>query len=189
VPAVQYWTDSDIPLVTLDTNVAPANQQWTPNGIGIDTLVYQGTSVSSTNITIQNADYAMSGLVYNPLSIKSVPVDIYEAWLDPSVTTAVISGGLGVDIKYLFSGVISSGLINRQGDVCIATYSLSLPIDQNAITLPRRILTTKCTVLFKGAACQYSGSVETCDRTLVTCKTLGNQANYGGFPSIPTAKT
>lgn len=177
--AIQYWTDSDIPITAL-------GQTWTPNGIVVSNLVYQGPSITGGSITIQNADYQMSGLIYNPLSVRNVPVDIYEAWFDPTVTSANVPGGLGVDVKYLFSGIINSGSLSRSGTNCTATYTLALPVDPAAVVLPRRLLTTKCTVIFKGPACQYAGHVETCDRTYGTCKALGNQANYGGFPSIPT---
>jgi len=37
---------------------------------------------------------------------------------------------------------------------------------------------------FKGARCQYSGSVSKCDRALVTCRLLGNSINFGGFPGV-----
>jgi hypothetical protein len=180
VPAIQYWTDSDIPLTAL-------GKTWIPNGIVVGNINITDTTVAGSTLVIQNADYQMSGLVYNPLAIRNVPIDIYEAWLDPTVTNASVPGGLGVDIKYLFSGIIGSGVINRQGDNCVATYVLALAVDQTAVVLPRRLLTSKCTVLFKGPACQYAGHAETCDRTLVNCKALGNQANYGGFTTMPTA--
>ncbi len=186
-PATQYWTDHDIPIYTTDTTIGANPQLWTPIPLQIGSLSYQGVTASGTSMTVQNADNAMSFFVYNPLSIKMVPIDIYEAWFDPTGTTALVSGGVGHDLKHLFSGIISSGVLNRSGDQAIATYTLDLAIDQQAVVLPRRVLSTKCSVLFKGKACQYTGAVETCDRTYNTCKGLNNQANYGGFLSIPTA--
>jgi len=176
-PATQYWTDCDIPLTAL-------GQTWIPIGIIVGDLTYQDTTATGTTVVIQNADLAMSGLIYNPLQVKNVPMDIYEAWMDPSVTTASVTGGLGVDVKTLFSGIISSSVVSRQGDIAIATFQLAPPIDVNAVMLPRRLLTTTCTVLFKGPACQYSGGDESCLRTLVACTAKGNQTNYGGFPMV-----
>lgn len=187
-PATQYWTDSDIPIYTTDTGIGGLNQLWTPVPFQLGAITYQGGTMSGTSMTVQNADNSMSALVYNPLTIKMVPIDLYEAWLDPTATTALVSGGLGTDIKKLFSGIISSGVLNRSGDQAIATYTLDLSVDPNAIVLPRRIMSNKCSLIFRGKACQYAGQVETCYRTYVTCKTLGNQANYGGFLAIPTAK-
>jgi len=37
---------------------------------------------------------------------------------------------------------------------------------------------------FKGPLCGYAGSALSCDRTFSTCKSLGNVARFGGFPSI-----
>jgi|ERR1035437_1134567 hypothetical protein len=177
--STQYWTDSDIPITALGGT-------WYPNGISVGSIVSTGTAVTASSLTVQNADYYMSGLVYNPLNIKSVPIDILEAWLDPTVTGAFVPGGIGVDIKYLFSGIITGGSLSRSGNQATATYTLGLSVDTTAVVLPRRLLTTKCTVLFKGPACAYSGHVESCDRTYVACKALGNQLNYGGFRTMPT---
>jgi lambda family phage minor tail protein L len=46
-----------------------------------------------------------------------------------------------------------------------------------------RILKNRCTSTFKDARCQYAGAVTSCDHTLPTCRNLGNQAHFGGFPS------
>lgn len=37
---------------------------------------------------------------------------------------------------------------------------------------------------FKGALCAYAGPVGVCDRTMATCKELGNLARFGGAPGI-----
>lgn len=38
---------------------------------------------------------------------------------------------------------------------------------------------------FKDVMCGYSGSESFCDKTLERCLELGNQKNFGGFPSLP----
>lgn len=42
---------------------------------------------------------------------------------------------------------------------------------------------------FKGSRCKYSGGAESCDRTLTTCRSLGNSANFGGFPGLGLGNT
>ena len=39
---------------------------------------------------------------------------------------------------------------------------------------------------FKDIRCAYKGSETSCDKTLTRCSELGNLANFGGFPSIPS---
>ena len=48
----------------------------------------------------------------------------------------------------------------------------------------RQIYSDFCQFKFKGSACSYSGSATSCDKTLTTCRNLGNQARYGGFYGI-----
>ena len=38
--------------------------------------------------------------------------------------------------------------------------------------------------VFKGHQCGYSGSATSCDRTIDTCRNLGNSARFGGFPGL-----
>lgn len=45
-----------------------------------------------------------------------------------------------------------------------------------------RTLRNVCRFKFKGTRCGYSGSVASCDKTLTTCRTLGNAGRFGGFP-------
>lgn len=42
---------------------------------------------------------------------------------------------------------------------------------------------------FKDEKCAYTGASNKCDRTLTTCKSLGNVLNFGGHPSIPSEMT
>ena len=47
-----------------------------------------------------------------------------------------------------------------------------------------RYLRNTCRFKFKNSLCGYTGTETDCDRTYARCKELGNQARYGGFPSI-----
>ena len=49
-----------------------------------------------------------------------------------------------------------------------------------------RILKNYCSHTFKDARCAYSGTVSSCDHTLVTCRLLNNSSRFGGFPSAGT---
>ena len=42
-----------------------------------------------------------------------------------------------------------------------------------------------CRFKFKDARCKYSGTATSCNHTLENCKSLGNEANFGGFAGIP----
>lgn len=46
----------------------------------------------------------------------------------------------------------------------------------------RRGLKNFCTFKFKSAECGYAGSQSTCDKTLSTCRSYGNDTRFGGFP-------
>lgn len=49
---------------------------------------------------------------------------------------------------------------------------------------PRRIIQNFCGHKFKNNFCKYSGSVTSCDKTLTTCRILGNGPNFGAFAGI-----
>lgn len=38
---------------------------------------------------------------------------------------------------------------------------------------------------FRDTNCAYSGSAQSCDKTISACEALGNLSNFGGFPSLP----
>jgi hypothetical protein len=48
-----------------------------------------------------------------------------------------------------------------------------------------RALKNQCQhVAFKNMQCGYAGVATTCDRSLITCRTLGNSSRYGGFQGV-----
>lgn len=50
---------------------------------------------------------------------------------------------------------------------------------------PDRFLKGHCRYKeFKGSKCGYDGPETECDRTFERCRELGNQARFGGFPSV-----
>ena len=52
---------------------------------------------------------------------------------------------------------------------------------------PDRILRDFCRFKFKGPQCKYTGSETSCGHTFAECRARGNQARFGGEPSIPTS--
>ena len=52
-------------------------------------------------------------------------------------------------------------------------------------SFPRRRVSYFCPYVFKDARCAYVGPQNFCDKTLPACEGFGNEANFGGFPTIP----
>jgi|15BtaG_2_1085339.scaffolds.fasta_scaffold11492_2 phage-related protein len=57
------------------------------------------------------------------------------------------------------------------------------------VKFPHRTLSRdRCSFQYKGTGCGYSGALDSCDFSLDGsngCRTHGNEARFGGFPSIP----
>ena len=49
----------------------------------------------------------------------------------------------------------------------------------------RRIIKDFCPVAFKGIECGYAGAGTSCKKTLLSCRSLGNQMRFGGEASLP----
>ncbi len=49
---------------------------------------------------------------------------------------------------------------------------------------PNMVFDVNCQWRFKDTRCNYSGDITKCDKTLKTCKSLENVANFGGYPSV-----
>ncbi len=49
---------------------------------------------------------------------------------------------------------------------------------------PNMVFDINCQWRFKDTRCNYSGDITKCDKTLKTCKSLENVANFGGYPSV-----
>lgn len=63
------------------------------------------------------------------------------------------------------------------------TCSLYSPMDMKFP--PDRYYGSTCRYkYYKGVECKWGGGQTTCDRSITTCRTYGNQINFGGFPGI-----
>ncbi len=68
----------------------------------------------------------------------------------------------------------------------VVEFTLSSKFDLLQETLPRRrFYRNFCQWKFKSTECGYTGTETSCNKTLQRCKELGNEARFGGFPSIP----
>ncbi len=85
--------------------------------------------------------------------------------------------------QLLFAGRVTKVVISETSfdAECVSEISMEP-------TVPARYYWTLCPWMFKGSECGYSGAGATCDKTISTCKGYGNEANFGGFPSIPASR-
>lgn len=68
----------------------------------------------------------------------------------------------------------------------VVEFTLSSKFDLLQETLPRRrFYRNFCQWKFKSTECGYSGAETSCNKTLLRCRELGNEARFGGFPAIP----
>ena len=66
------------------------------------------------------------------------------------------------------------------------TLNLSSNFDVLDIQIPRKsFYRSYCRFRFKGPECGYTGSAESCDKTMTRCRELNNIERFGGFPGIP----
>jgi hypothetical protein len=134
----------------------------------------------SDEITIANADQTFSALLLTGAQPTGSIVKIYEAIFDVATRTVYPD-----DVKQLSLCRVSSLKLPADDTHRDAKIQLGPYYDFNARVQPAIKLSLKCTDTFKDAStCQYVGSDTTCLRTLIACTAKGNQAHYGGFPTL-----
>jgi phage-related protein len=189
-----YWTNSDIPLVTgapARSDCAPA-ATWLVKGFRVNGLTTTKNNQAGETIEIANGDNVLSAALFYTTNPTGTPVHVWEAWFDPTAAMHAIPD----DSTQLIERRLDTLTINNgSGATAIATLLLAPPVDFSAKTFPRRMVTQKCQLDFKGLACQSTGTDTTCDRTITSCSmptkrsgspTNGNRDNYGGFPMLPS---
>jgi phage-related protein len=188
-----FWTNSDIPLVTgapARADCAPAST-WTVKPFRVDGVsAFQGNQ-SGAQIQIGNADNVMSAALFFSTNPMGVPIHVWEAWFDPTVGMHAIPD----DSTQILEARIDTLTINNGSDAtAIATIVLAPSVDFTSKIFPRRMITQKCQLDFKGNACQSTGTDTTCDRTITSCSlptkragspANGNRDNFGGFAMLP----
>lgn len=84
--------------------------------------------------------------------------------------------------RTLFKGVVTTWESDNGGGLSIEVSDRWFDWES---TVAKRLYSKNCGFQFKGARCGYSGPETFCDKSLVRCSELGNQANFGGFPAVP----
>lgn len=187
-PAPVYWTNAGFPIVTPSpsrSDQAPA-ARWIPMPFKAGSIGSRGESQNAASFLVGNADNSLSPIVYQVGYKPSAGdlVHVWEAWFDPSTTKAVPD-----DSTKLIIAAIQSMDVSRQNVEAWIRIVLCPPVIFQSKVMPPRSITSKCTLVFKGPACQYTGGDTTCVHTLVDCTAKGNLANFGGFPTLPAIQT
>lgn len=164
--------------------------------------------VETLYLTNNAEDVTANGVLYNAFAFD---VNItHESGGQPSVTLSVedvtsavqqkmtqYGGGVGFTVRFkVFNEVNldSEPEIVETFEVINSStkdYSINWTLGTDNLLgrrFPnRRQLKDRCTWVFKGAECGYSGADSSCDYTLQGpngCGTKGNTQNFGGFPGI-----
>jgi lambda family phage minor tail protein L len=131
--------------------------------------------VSNVGRVMQQHMEAEEGLVNSEVTIRIVH------------SIHVTTTSLGVGINNTSPEVILQyNIINAHCDSVWASFVLGAG-NPSRIRFPRnRVMSGFCRYsIFKGSRCGYTGSEETCDRSLSTCKDImGNSARFGGAPGV-----
>lgn len=131
-----------------------------------------GGEINSIRVKIANADREVQAYL-----------EQYD-WRTKKVTiTTVFANELAnPDVKREDSYYISSYTTNQE----VAEFELTSKLDILQLRLPKRkYMRNHCGFRFKSAECGYAGGELECNKTLQQCRTYGNNARYGGQPSIP----
>lgn len=139
------------------------------------------SSVSSIGITLSNVGLAISAIIGSRGDvITGAPAVLTLVFLDTSESEPTLISGLNEVIWYGYCN-------NLKLDYENASMDIETPLGGFERVSPVMRYRPSCQYRrFKDHRCQYNGTeFTTCDRTLTSCKERGNQANFGGFPSIP----
>jgi hypothetical protein len=106
-------------------------------------------------------------------SVVGAAVLVYEVKWD-------VSTGAQLSPVKLFAGVVTA--VKYDGASAELTCATRASLTAGMVG---RVQSRLCTYTFKGARCAYAGATTSCDHTLATCTTLGNQVRFGGWPTLP----
>lgn len=162
------WAAYDVPVVTTGSAGAPSDT-WNPRGFSVDGIsTRQGEAAGSARVLFGNANGGLNPLVWSAANTR---VTVYEAWLNTTGKTTIPEQEVT-----LFAGVVNSWELTPE----TLTLFLTALNPFSAILIPRRMITSTCSVQFKGPACGYAGAETDCNRTLARCQALSNDARFGG---------
>lgn len=137
------------------------------------------SSVNKLEIKVSNIGLGISGIIGNRGNIiNNAPATLTMVLLNVNTNQIITDTE-----KVLFAGKCNNLVINNE----TAKMDIETPIGGFEYNCPVMKYRTSCQVRrFKDIRCGYTGDETSCDRTLARCKELGNQANFRGFPSIPS---
>ena len=145
----------------------------------IDNITHDNTTeVLKIGVTLSNVAQQFSGIIGTEGDIiTNAKVNLYIVFLDTS-TGEIISG---LDEILLYGKANDIELTIEE-----AKFNIEIDLGGFENQVPRMHYGVSCQwIKFKDINCAYAGSVTTCDRTVTTCKRLGNIENYGGYPNLP----
>jgi lambda family phage minor tail protein L len=163
------------------SGIAWNGNNYTPTDMISDGWEYNGQGVLPTpTITITNIFGGISALCkqYNDLlGAEATRYRVFKADLGFSRNETITDPD-----KWFVERKVSEDSLKAQ-------FELASSLDLRGMRLPSRVMVANsCSWLliggFMGKYCQYAGAATECDGRLSTCRTLGNQQRYGGFPGL-----
>lgn len=160
---------------TCDVDLWAGGYRYTPRQFEPGTITYStGKIVDQVTITMDNLDDALTADFVGS-TVQGAEVIISTAWLDSNYAL------IGSPIT-LFEGTV--------GPWQLVDGSIEMTITNQFEQWNRRTFSQHSSSCrwkkFKGAQCGYAGAETACNRTYLRCKELGNEANFGGFPYLPS---
>jgi lambda family phage minor tail protein L len=175
---VFYFT----PVFTTDAaGVAWNNNHYISTDMISDGWEYNGQGVLPTpTVTITNIFGAVSALCRQHNDLLGAEVTRYRVFKSDLGFTR--NETITDPDKWFIERKVSEDSLKVQ-------FELASSLDLRGMRLPSRVMVANsCSWLmiggFKGKYCQYAGAATECDGRLSTCRTLGNQQRYGGFPGL-----
>lgn len=130
-------------------------------------------TVEKVNITISNVWQDISSLIATEGdTLTNRKCKLEEVIFDGDTTTIID------DPILLFEGVIN----NIQLSAVAFSFDVERVLGGYSLVSPNTTYDVNCQWKFKDGRCQYSGSENSCDKTLTTCRI---KERFGGYPSIP----
>ena len=167
--ATYYFCDRQI---TISWN----GHTWNPETIQFSEIqtVNNGTN-STCNVIFMGMNHPVSGLfLLESADGDGHTLSIWECHLNDDYTIRNTP-------ELLISGTTTTATRTKDG-CSVKVCKEETVFDQQ---VPRQIFSQDlCQHVYKGGECQYAGAETFCDKTLATCQARGNQACYGGYPSI-----
>ena len=155
-------------------------------------ITFQGNVFVAFDFSIDAVEFDTKGRlpsvslrVGNAGRVFQAYIEAQEGIVDSTVLMQVVNSSL---LNQDFSELDLSFVIEKTiADSNYVVFELGIPSPLNKRFPLYRYSGAICNWAsrFRGAECRYSlGSPTTCDGQLVTCQTLNNSANYGGFPGL-----